>query len=95
LEEDLLNEIISTFQNFADTDFDDKEDDDLSTQISTLQITQQQQQQTARVHTKDQQVLDAMMLAMGCDITPEKARMLYQRYKDPSTAEDVLSLTLI
>ena len=36
-----------------------------------------------------------MMLAMGCDITPEKSRVLYSRFKDPSTPQDVLSLTLI
>ena len=36
-----------------------------------------------------------MFLAMGCDVTPEKARKLYLRFKDPSTPEDVLSLNIV
>ena len=42
LEKELLEEIIDTFQNFAETNFDeeDDEDEDISTQMSTMQITE-------------------------------------------------------
>lgn len=43
LEKELLEEIIDTFQNFAETNFEDEVDEDeedLSTQLSTMQITQ-------------------------------------------------------
>ena len=46
------------------------------------------------VCTTDFQVLNGMMLAMGCDITQEKARLLYERFRDQSVAPDTLSLSL-
>ena len=38
LEKELLEEIIDTFENFAETNFDDndEEDEDLSTQMSSM-----------------------------------------------------------
>ena len=35
------------------------------------------------------------MLAMGCDVSQEKARQLYERVRDPSVSADTLSLTLV
>ena len=35
------------------------------------------------------------MLAMGCDVSQEKALQLYERVRDPSVSEDILSLSLV
>ena len=94
LEKELLKEIIDTFQNFAETNFDEEDDEggDISTQMSTMQITEQKSEMM--VCTKDFQVLSGMMLAMGCDISHQKARELYERFRDPKGPADTLSLSL-
>ena len=35
------------------------------------------------------------MLAMGCDVSQEKALQLYERVRDPSVSADTLSLSLV
>jgi hypothetical protein len=47
------------------------------------------------VCTTDFHVLEGMMLAMGCDVSQEKALQLYERVRDPSVSEDTLSLSLV
>lgn len=46
------------------------------------------------VCTTDFQVLNGMMLAMGCDVSQEKVRQLYERVRDPGVPVDTLSLSL-
>ena len=77
LEENLLLEIIDTFENYADTQFDDSEEEegqDLEDKMKDLKLEEQE----PLVETKDFKVLVSMLMSLGCECTVEKATEMYE-----------------
>ena len=77
LRRELLMEILDTFDNYADTLFDDSDEDEegqqLDEKMKDLNLGSE-----LLVETKDFKILVSMLMSLGCECTVERAIEIYE-----------------